>query len=62
MFAMKDDEKERLLSSDDINAIKTTGPNSNENSDKIVGSQGNSDTSKYSQIGCFLLLIVITTN
>jgi hypothetical protein len=44
-FLLDDDEKERLLN-DDIIAVKTTNPNSNEASDKISGSPNTSDTNE----------------
>jgi hypothetical protein len=43
MFALQDDEKERLLQ-EEITAVKTTNTNSNEASDKISSSPGTSDT------------------
>ena len=46
-FALQDDEKEQLLQNDDFNAVKTTNANSNEAYDKIMGSQRNSEMSKY---------------
>lgn len=42
-----DDEKERLLSQEDQEAIKTTAMESNTQSDKMSGTRSNSDRSKY---------------
>ena len=61
MFALQDDEKERLLN-EEIIAVKTTNTNSNEASDKFSSSPGTSETSKYIYLSYFYISKFITTN
>lgn len=60
LFNLGDEEKERLLAQEDT-AIRTTGSNTNEGSDKTGQSQGNSDSSKCNSLP-FNIMLVLTTN